>query len=375
MIVATHNTARVPEFGGSTWVRLQYVLGLMDLGVDVLWLEQLDRVDRRCEVHSLDYLIRRFSGSLSALGAADRWAVRYASGEQFFGKPRAEVERQIAQADVLLNIGGFLPEDSPLLEIPRRAYVDVDPGFTQMWSHEVDVWLDTHTHHFTVGQNVASPDFAVATGDVCWRPTLPPVHLPSWPARIDERCRRYSTVADWRGSQDAIYEGEYYGTKRSEFIRYLHVPTRTGRRVELALCIGQEDFEDLGLLHGHAWRVRNAFQYVGDPAAYREFIQYSRTEFSVAKHGYVKSNSGWFSDRTACYLASGKPAVVQSTGFEQHVPTGRGLLTFQDVDEAVSAVSEVEAAYLQHCRAARDFAEAHLDSRLVLTQMLSQLQS
>lgn len=375
VILATHNSARVPEFGGSLWVRLQWLLGLRDLGVDVLWLEQLDAADARRDVHSPEYMVRRFSDSLTEMGARDRWAILYSSGDQCFGKSPEEVARWIADADVLINIGGYLPDGSPLLEIQRRAYVDVDPGFTQIWSHEVDVWFDKHTHHFTVGQNVGSDEFRIAVGDECWRPILPPVHLESWPTMIDERCRRYSTIADWRGSQDAIYEGEYYGTKRSEFVRYLHVPLRASRRVELALCIGQQDFEDLGLLLDHDWRVRNAFQYAGSPGAYRDFIRHSRAEFAVAKHGYVKCNSGWFSDRTACYLASGKPAVVQSTGFEHRLPTGEGLLTFTSVDEAVEAVEEVESRYHDHCRAARDFAERRLDSSVVIPPMLREILS
>ena len=370
VVVATHNTSRVPEFGGSFWVRLQYMLGLLDLGIDARWIDRLDPVDPLRSPHSEAYMIRRFAASADAFGLSGRHTV-LAEGVGEGAEERTALAREwISEADVLLNIGGHLPSGSPLLEIPRRAYVDVDPGFTQIWAHDVDVGLEGHHVFFTVGQNVGSPEFGIPTGGVEWQPILPPVHLPSWPARIDEACRRYSTVADWRGSQDALFEGEYYGTKRSEFVRYLHVPMRAGRRIELALCIGQHDHEDLGLLLGHDWRVRNPYRYAGDPAAYREFVQHSRAEFGIAKHGYVKSNSGWFSDRTACYLASGKPALVQSTGFEGRLPTGEGLLTFDSVEGAVEAIREVEGRYLEHARAARAFAERHLDARRVLPSML-----
>jgi hypothetical protein len=374
VIVSTRNTSLVPEFGGSFWVRLQYLLGFRDLGVDAYWIDRLDPPDPGRQAHSIEYMIRRFASSLEAFGLGDRFAVLYEREGQCFGGDQTDVRERVDGADVLINIGGFLPQGSLLTRIPRRAYVDVDPGFTQIWAHDVDVWLEQHTCFFTVGQNVGAPEFPIPTRDIPWRPILPPVHLPSWPARIDERSRRFSTVADWRGSQDALFEGEYYGTKRSEFVHYLHVPLRAGRRIEVALCIGQQDHEDLGLLLDHDWRAREAYRYAGDPFAYREFIQYSRAEFGIAKHGYVKSNSGWFSDRTACYLASGKPAIVQSTGFEHRLPTGQGLLTFRSVDEAVAAIQDVEEHYLDHCAAARSFAEEHLDAAKTLVYMLEQLE-
>jgi hypothetical protein len=363
----------VPEFGGSFWVRLQYLLGLRDLGLDAYWIDRLDSPDPGREAHSVEYMVRRFTASLEAFGLGDRFAIVDEREGKVHGASEAELSEWVAGADVLLNIGGFLPAGSFLTSIPRRAYVDVDPGFTQIWAHDVDVWLEQHTCFFTVGQNVGSPDFPIPTAGVRWTPILPPVHLPSWPARIDGRCRRYSTVADWRGSQDALFQGEYYGTKRSEFVRYLHVPLKAGRRIEVALCIGQQDHEDLGLLLDHDWRAREAYRYAGDPFAYREFIQHSRAEFGVAKQGYVKSNSGWFSDRTACYLASGKPAIVQSTGFEHRVPTGRGLLTFSTVDEAVAAIHEVDEHYEDHAWAARSFAEEKLDAGMILTYMLERM--
>jgi hypothetical protein len=363
----------VPEFGGSFWVRLQYLLGLRDLGLDAYWIDRLDSPDPGREAHSVEYMVRRFTASLEAFGLGDRFAIVDEREGKVHGASEAELSEWVAGADVLLNIGGFLPAGSFLTSIPRRAYVDVDPGFTQIWAHDVDVWLEQHTCFFTVGQNVGSPDFPIPTAGVRWTPILPPVHLPSWPVRIDGRCRRYSTVADWRGSQDALFQGEYYGTKRSEFVRYLHVPLKAGRRIEVALCIGQQDHEDLGLLLDHDWRAREAYRYAGDPFAYREFIQHSRAEFGVAKQGYVKSNSGWFSDRTACYLASGKPAIVQSTGFEHRVPTGRGLLTFSTVDEAVAAIHEVDEHYEDHAWAARSFAEEKLDAGMILTYMLERM--
>jgi hypothetical protein len=226
---------------------------------------------------------------------------------------------------------------------------------------------------FTVGQNVGRPEFEIPTLGIEWEPSLPPVVLDLWPAHTDPSCERLSTIADWRGSQYARFEGELYEGKREEFIRFLEVPMRARRPIELALSIGQHDYEDLGVLLRNEWFVRDPYLYAGDPESYREFIQSSRAEFSVAKSGYVKSGSGWFSDRTACYLASGKPAVVQSTGFEWRLPTGEGLLTFGTVPEAVAGVETIESDYLVHARAARRIAEEHLDSDVVLGSLLERV--
>jgi hypothetical protein len=194
-----------------------------------------------------------------------------------------------------------------------------------------------------------------------------------WPSRIDERCTRFSTIGDWRGSQEAIFKDEYYGGKRSEFIRFLQVPQTADERIELALLIGREDHEDLGLLQGHNWRVQNPYLFAGNPRSFREFVQFSRAEFSVAKQGYVKSKSGWVSDRTAFYLASGKPALVQSTGFEGRLPTGKGLLTFRTPEEAVAGIEAINGDYVAHCQAAREIAEQHFDSDTVLGFLLEKM--
>jgi hypothetical protein len=227
-----------------------------------------------------------------------------------------------------------------------------------------------HNVFFTIGQNVDGDDFPIDLQGVPWQPTLPPVVLDAWPVCSDGGCARISTVADWRGSQDAVYEGEWYGGKREEFLGFLRVPLEAQRQFEIALLVGQEDYEDLGILLRHDWRVLDPYACAGDPHSYREFVQRSRAEFSVAKRGYVRTRSGWISDRTACYLASGKPAIVQATGFERRLPTGEGLLTFETVQQAVDAVHAFDADYDRHAAAARRVAEDHLDSRRVLASIL-----
>jgi hypothetical protein len=366
VIVATRDTSRWPEFAGSTWVRLQYVLGLSKLGVESFWVDRLSAIDPFTHPHSLEYLVERFDRTAEQFGFRDRYCIVYNRGEKHFGLPEQSLRTLIESSDLLLNISGHLPADSQLMSIRRRAYVDVDPGFTQIWAAQLDMGLNRHNCYFTVGQNVGTSRFKIPLGGINWQPILPPVVLEQWPARIDERCQRMGTVGDWRGSQHAIHDAEYFGGKRREYIQLLHLPKAANRSLELALCIGSEDWEDMGLLQESGWKVLNPYLYAGDPQSYREFIQLSRAEFSVAKSGYVKSNSGWISDRTACYLASGKPALVQSTGCEWRFSEQRGLVTFRSQAEALAGLKSMNDDYLLHCHAARRIAELHFDSSKVL---------
>jgi len=370
VILGTNETSAWPHFGGSMWVRLQYMLGLERLGVECYWVDRLAPPDPHRNPHSVDYLVERFRRMAEDFGFVDRYCIVYDGGERHFGMGAAELSDLVAEADLLINVSGHLPPASPLLHIPRRAYLDVDPGFTQIWAHQTDLDLSRHNLFFTIGQNVGRPDFGIDTKGVPWQPTLPPVVLDLWPACTDERWTRIGTVADWRGSQDAIWGGEWYGGKREEFLGYLRVPVEAERELEVALLVGQDDYEDLGILGRNGWRVLDPYACAGDPHSYREFVQRSRAEFSVANRGYVRTNSGWLSDRTVSFLASGKPALVQSTGFESTLPTGRGLLTFRTVQGAVDGIRAIEDDYPGHAADARSIAEDRFDSHVVLGSLL-----
>jgi hypothetical protein len=373
VILGTRQTSGWPEFAGSTWVRLQYMLGLQKLGVEAFWVDRLKLIDPLKHHHTLDYLVRRFDRMASDFGFQDRYSIVYNGGERHFGMDERQLTELIEEADLLINVSGHLSPDSPLMNVPRRAYLDVDPGFTQIWAHENDMGIELHNFFFTVGQNVGGPGFTIPTRGVDWQPILPPVVLEEWPACIGDHYQRFSTVADWRGSQRAIFEGKNYGSKRDEFVRILRLPVETKQRMELALCLGPGDHEDLGLLHLHNWCIRDSAWYTSDPHSYREFIQNSRAEFSVAKSGYVRSSSGWVSDRTACYLASGKPVVAQSTGFDWPTCSGKGVVTFRTLEEAVEAIENVNQDYPAHCRAARQIAEERFDSDKVLGFILDRV--
>jgi hypothetical protein len=371
IVLGTRNTSRIPEYAGSTWVRLQYMLGLQKLGFEPIWVDRVEPLKTADDHRSLEYLVRRFHRMACDFGFGDRFCIDYNHGERYFGLNEAELTKVAGEAALLINVSGYLPDGSALLTIPRRAFVDVDPGFTQIWFHQWDLDISKHTAHFTVGQNVGSPGFSIPTRGIQWVPILPPVALDHWPATIDERCASFTTIADWRGNQRAFFEDQHYGGKRSEFMRILRLPADAKQSIEIALCIYPSDHEDIGLLWEHKWALLNPAQAVGDPHSYREFIQQSRAEISVAKAGYVRSNSGWISDRTACYLASGKPALVQSTGFESALPTGKGLLTFRDLPEAIAGVREINANYLNHAQAARALAEQYFGTDAVLAKVLA----
>jgi hypothetical protein len=370
VVVATNQTSAWPEFAGSTWVRLQYLLGLDRLGIDAYWVDRLDSIDPTQHHHTLEYLVARFDRTADEFGFKGRYCILYDGGERQFGMSAAQLRRLLRSTDLVLNLGGAFPLDSPLMTARRRAYVDVDPGYTQLWAEQVDMGFDRHDVFFTVGQNVGSAPFRAAVNGRTWHAVFPPVVLEQWPAHVGEHYRRFSTVADWRGSQYALLDGRLLEGKREQFLRFARLPAETGERFELALCIGQYDHRDVAQLSRCGWKIRDSYAYAGDLHSYRDFIQNSRCEFSVAKTGYVATNSGWISDRTACYLASGKPAIVQSTGFESRLPTGTGLLTFRTLEDAAGHVREVNADYLAHCRAARKIAEEYFDSDNVLTSML-----
>jgi hypothetical protein len=370
VILGTRGTSR-HQFAGSVWVRLQYVLGLLNMGVDAYWVDRLRSVSAQDPYHSLEYRMWRFSRALTEFGLSGRHCVIVEQGPRYFGMTEEELRALVERADLLLNVSGYLPPHCPLAKVRRRAFIDVDPGFTQIWARQMEIHLDRHDSFFTVGQNVGGPGFRIPTDGVDWMPILPPVCMDEWPARHDPRWTRFSTITDWRAAQDAMYEDEYYGGKRKEFLRCLRVPRDSGQHVELALCISMHDCEDIELLVGNGWKLCNPAEVAGDPRSYREFIQRSRAEFGVAKSGYVKSHSGWVSDRTACYLASGKPALVQATGFERTLPTGRGLLTFRTADEAIEGIREINRNYADHSAAARLLAERQFSASVVLPKILA----
>ncbi len=370
IIVNTVGKSWAPELAGSIWLRLQYMLGFQRLGFETFWVDHIEAFEPCTQPRGLGYFLRRFQQTACEFGFSDRFCIVLDDSREYVGMSQAQFEMVAKEADLLITIGSFPLPPGPLQHIPRRALVDVDPAFTQIWALDTDVGLDDHNFWFTVGQNVGHPECFAPTCNRQWTSTYPPIVLDEWPAAIDERYRRFTTIADWRGSQDAVFGGAHYGGKSSEFLRVAQLPRVSGETIELALLIHPCEYDDARVMCEGGWKIVDPFLYAGDTESYREYIQNSRAEFSVAKGGYVKSNSGWISDRTVCYLASGKPALVQSTGLEKHLPTGKGLLTFRDPADAITGIHEINRNYFEHCAAARQLAETHFSSDKVLGKIL-----
>jgi hypothetical protein len=466
--------------GGGTWERMSWVVGLRRLGFDVYFVEQIARescVDSAGAVTSFADSVNLawFKAVTEWFAVADRSALIYVGGEKGVGyllseRPGGEKgvgyllsERpegccaqkvpdpffaadpffecagvswpqllELAEsAELLVNLSGHLTL-SPLLDrIRRKAYIDVDPGFTQFWHADPSTRfrVDGHDFYFTIGENIGSPDCPIPTSGLRWRPIRQPVVLDQWPVAKSEsvaRSRRertgrawlgenatlgeshlqnptlgqhatlgeshlqnptlgqhttlgesrlhFTTIASWRGVFGPVQAGgKTYGLKVHEFRKILELPGRVPCGFEIALNIYPGDHKDLDSLKAQGWRITDPLEAASTPDRFRQYVQQSGAEFSVAQGIYVQTNSGWFSDRTTRYLASGRPVLVQDTGLARHYPVGQGLLTFRTLDEAVRGAEAIAADYEVHCRAARDIAERYFDSDKVLSRMLEEI--
>lgn len=369
-ILVSGMVAGVPGQGGATWAVFQWALGLRRLGHDVVVVEPVDELtpERRRARDHLD-------GALPL----DHPVTLVTPARGTAGLPYADLAELARTADAVLNIGGML-RDADLLEpVPVRAYLDLDPGFTQLWHEQgLDMGMAGHTHHVTVGLNVGRPGCRLPTGGVDWIPTLPPVVLDEWPPAGDTGAGgrvadAWTTVANWRGYGSVEQAGVRHGQKCHSWRELLGLPTRTSARIRPAVAIHPGEEKDLAALDEHGWRLCDPAEVAGTVERYRSFVGGSLGEVGIAKEGYVVSRSGWFSDRSACYLASGRPVVAQDTGWTAHLPQGHGLLAFAGVDEAADALARVEDDYDYHRRAARRVAEDHLDSDRVIPRLLTAL--
>ncbi|HEX7213217.1 MAG TPA: hypothetical protein VF578_03310, partial [Methylomirabilota bacterium] len=259
------------------------------------------------------------------------------------------------------------------MRCPVRVYVETDPVFEQIRVAEGDRLaiedLQDHTHHFTYGENLGQPDCPIPVEKFNWRPTRPPVIPALWDATCNPASERFSTVCTWKNTgKDLAFRGEtYYWSKHLNFLRLLDLPRRTSQPLELALEGGDAATRDL--LTGHGWILTDAFEASHSLDAYQQHVSRSRGEFTVSKDLVVRTRSGWFSDRSVCYLAAGKPVVTQDTGFGKFVPTGAGLFAFESMEEAVSAIERINREYPFHSRAARRVAEEFFGADRVLSTL------
>jgi len=370
--------------GGAAWERMSWVDGLRELGCEVYFVEQIapeacvdvnGAPSRFTDSVNLDW----FRSVIDWFGATDRAALVCAEGAECAGMSWGRLVEVAKSADLLVNLSGHLTLPRLLERIGRKAYIDVDPGFTQFWHADpgVPFQLGRHDFYFTIGENIGSPDCQIPTGGIQWRPIRQPVVLKDWPMAAAVDSRRFTTIASWRGAFGPVeFGGRSFGLKVHEFRKYLALPRRLAgsppgnTTFEIALDIGAGDARDLAALNENGWFIRDPQDKAGDPARFRRYIQESGAEFSVAQGIYAETNSGWFSDRTTRYLASGKPALVQETGFSRNIPAGWGLVPFRTLDEAVRGVESIAADYSAHCRAAREIAHEYFGSGKVLGRLM-----
>ena len=377
-VVVSGMVASVPNRGGATWAVLQYLLGLQQLGRDVHLIEEIAPGMLTPAGTSLEQSDNaRYFAAVTRAFALERHATLLLSGtEETVGLPYCELTRLCSRADMLVNLSGALTDPELMSRPPLRLYVDLDPAFTQLWASDgVEMRFAGHTHFATVGLELGTLACAVPTCGIDWIHTLPPVVLSLWCPLAEAPRRDWTTVAHWRGYGSIERDGVSYGQKAHSFRPLFPLPPRTGDRFEVALDIHPAEQADLRALKANGWRLVDPIDVAGDPVRYRRFVQESAAEVGIAKSGYVVSRSGWFSDRSACYLASGRPVLAQDTGFGAHLPTGMGLLAFRDLDEAADAVAAVRSEYTAHSRAARRIAVEYLDSNRVLPRLLSEVNS
>jgi hypothetical protein len=366
--------------GGEAWVRLSWVLGLRRLGFDVWFVEQLDAdsaVDAAGQRAPFATSANRryFEEVVERFGLEERAALLYDGGREASGVPLTDLLPVAEEARLLVNISGHLNLEPLMSRLRRKAYVDLDPGFTQFWHADGTGGsrLEGHDVFFTVGENIGRSGCAIPTCGLDWKAVRPPVVLDEWPVADGGEPDRYTTVGAWRGAFGPVsYDGHTYSLKVHQFRKVLDLPQRTPQRFEIALDIHPGDDRDRHALEQSGWTLVDPRTVVPGPLEFRDYVQGSGAEFSVAQGIYVETNSGWFSDRTVRYLASGRPVVVQDTGFSGNLPCGDGLLPFSDLDEAVARVQEVAADYEHHRARARAVAESHFDSDIVLARFLEE---
>lgn len=365
--------------GGLAWHHMQYVLGLHRLGHDVYFLEDSGDApacydpSRHVTDTNPDYGLAFAALALERLGLGDRWAYYDAHGAQWRGPCAERALNLCASADIILNVSGVNPVRPWIAEAPVLALVDTDPVFTQV-RHLTDSTArelaERHTHFLTFGENFGKAGCGIPDDGLPWKPTRQPIVLDVWEVTPGPVNGCFTTVMQWDSYERRQYRGVTYGMKAESFEPLMRLPERV--EVPLQLAIGSANAPKAEL-EAHGWLLRDPLEVTRDPWTYQQFIRESRAEFSAAKHGYVISRSGWFSERSACYLASGRPVVVEDTGFGSLIPTGQGLFAFSDAEGAADAIQTVIADYSSHCSAARGLAEACFDSDTVLGELLETL--
>ncbi len=369
-------------FGGVTWDYIQYLLGLRALGHEVWYLEDTsawtyDPVAQQPSAdcsHNTAYLQK----VMEAFGFGDRWIYRNGADGTYHGvKDPALAEGLLSAADALVNVSGACWLREPTAAIPLKLFMDGDPMFTQIGQAqdaETDARIRAHETHFSFGLNIGKPGCRVPRNGLTWHPTVQPVALECWSgkpaATAPPLADAWTTVMSWASYPPKEFDGETYGQKDIEFSRFVGLPGLLHEKFVLAMGQGIGQRRPTADLEARGWTIIEPDEALPDFHTYHDFLQASKAEWSIAKNGYVKSWSGWFSCRSACYLAAGRPVVVQDTGWSEVLPSGAGALAFRDMEEAVTAIQTVANNYEFHSQAARAYAQTHFEATAVCHEFL-----
>ena len=378
-VVVAGALANKPTNSGAAWTRLSWALGFKRLGHSVYFVEQIspaictdpDGVPSDV-ADSMNLAYFRATMERFDLNAA----LTVEGTSRSFGLRWDELLDLAGSADLLVNISGHLTAEALKPRFRKRIFIDLDPGYTQFWHAQglADDRLRDHDVYFSVGENIGHRSCDIPTGGIEWRPIRQPVVLAEWPVAplAASTSPRFTTVASWRGPLGrAVHRDRTYGVKAHEFRKFIDLPQSGAGTFEIALDAHPADCRDVQLLRDRGWAIVDPKSVAADANAFRRYVQGSSAEFSIAQGVYVDTGSGWFSDRTVRYLASGKPATVQDTGWTRNYPSGLGLIGFSSFEEAVAGTAQIAGAYDRHSRAARAIAEEFFDSSKVLPGLLS----
>ena len=378
--------------GGATWDYIQYPLGLKLLGHDVYYIEDTRQYPvfqkEKDAWNDATACINNLKNIMEDFGFKDHWAYKDIASGKSFGMTEEKILLLCSTADVFINIScsTFMREE--YLKIPKRILIDSDPMFTQMqygielsghdsakkWTTKI--MLENHNFLFSFGENIGSPDCKIPLFDFKWNTSRQPVCLDYWNNNQLVKNGSFTSIMNWSGRKKLIYNNEKWGQKDSEFNKIKDIPLKvTGRNFEVVINkpLNQDSNFDPVELKNLGWVVLQPDQTVANTRDYQNFIYNSAAEFSVAKHTYVKSNSGWFSGRSACYLAAGKPVITQDTKWTKFIHTGEGLFAFTDMESAIEGINRVYSNLVYHSKMAKEIANEYFESNKVLTTMLKNL--
>ena len=379
-IIIAGALAQKPRQAGHSWVFLQYVLGLRRLGWDPIVVDRIldaQIVDAHGEQTTLERSVNLeyLESVLAELGLEESYSLLAEDGSVALGRSRDRLLQDVREAEALINFNGFLEDDEILGAARLRVFFDIDPGIWHVWQ-EMGIYdaFTGHDRYVTLAMNIGRPDCDIPTCGIDWITAWHPVVLDQWPRATVAHNDRFTSIGAWRGPFGVVeHNGKVFGPRVHEFRKFMELPMRTSERFELALDIHPAETPDLERLHANRWDLVDPVAIGRTLSGYRRYIRESKAEFLVCQGRVANTNSGWISDRSICYLASGRPVVMQDTGLATVLPTGHGLLTYSTLDEAVAAVETVASDYERHAAAARALAEEHFDSDIVLRSLLAKL--